>query len=171
MPITLVAACGLNREIGYKNKLLCSLPNDMEHFKEITLNGICVMGRSTYESIGKPLSHRANIVLSRDSKYDPHPTVYVYSDIETVLHEYTSYGDEEVDVFVIGGQQVYEHFLPYANAIELTVIQHKFPNADSFFPEFSLDDFKVISNVSNESNKDNPYDHSFITYKRKQSNK
>jgi dihydrofolate reductase len=143
----------------------------MEHFKESTLNGICVMGRSTYESIGKPLSNRTNIVLSRDSKYDPHPTVYVYSDIETILHEYKSYGEEEVDVFVIGGQQIYEQFLPFADIINLTVIEHKFPDADSFFPEFSLDDFKVISNVYNESDKKNKYDHSFITYKRNVINK
>lgn len=167
MPITLVAACGLNREIGYKNQLLCNLPNDMNHFKESTLNGICVMGRSTYESIGKPLSNRTNIVLSRDSKYDPHPTVYVYGDIETVLHEYVNYGEEEVDVFVIGGDSIYRQFLKYADFIELTVINNYFPEADSFFPEIDLSEFRVVKHVLHKADKDNPYDHSFITYKRK----
>ena len=167
MPITLVAACDMNRGIGYNNQLLCKLKSDMEHFRKITLNGICIMGRNTYESIGKPLSDRTNIVLSRDSKFDPHPTVYVYEDIETILHEYKSYGDEEVDLFVIGGSKVYEQFLPFADFIELTIIEHKFKEVDAFFPAFSLDDFKIVANVYNESDQKNEYDHSFITYKRK----
>lgn len=168
MPITLVAAIDLNRAIGYNNQLLCKLSSDMKHFKELTRNGICIMGRKTYDSIGKPLSGRTNLVLTRDSTYDPHPSVYLYEDIDTVLHEYNNYGEGVSNLFVLGGVSVYQQFLPYADVIELTIIQHKFPEADSFFPAFSLDEFDVVSNIYNEADEKNEYAHSFITYKRKQ---
>lgn len=167
MPITLVAAIDLNRAIGHQNQLLCKLPSDMKHFIELTHEGICIMGRKTYESIGKPLSNRTNIVLTRDSTYDPHPAVYLYEDIDTVLHEYGNYGEGVANLFVLGGASIYQQFLPYADVIELTIIRHKFLEADSFFPAISLDDFEVTSNIFNPADEENEYDHYFVTYQRK----
>lgn len=167
MPIHLIAAIDGNSALGYKGKLLTKLQNDMRHFKSLTDGHFVVMGRCTYEEIGKPLKNRTNIVLSRNTKYNPDPEVLVYYSASDILREYESYAEKQVDLYICGGMQVYKEFLPFADYIHLTIIQHTFPKADAYFPQFDISDWKVVSNVYNESDEKNEYDHSFITYKRK----
>lgn len=167
MPIHLVAAIDRNSALGYQNQLLCTLKNDMKHFKQLTMGNPIVMGRKTFESIGRALPGRANLVLTRDTEYDPSPDVYVYNSVADILREYEEYGNGEVDLCVIGGGEVYSQFLPYADTIELTIINHSFPKADAFFPQFSLDEFEVVSNVFNPADEENEYDHHFVSYQRK----
>nr|BDD46340.1 hypothetical protein 8 [Micrococcaceae bacterium] len=94
MTITLLAACDLNMAIGYKNELLVKLPNDMKHFRQLTENNFVVFGRKTLESIGKPLSNRINLILTKNKKYDAPVGCYVYNSIEDLLNEYYNYADE-----------------------------------------------------------------------------
>jgi dihydrofolate reductase len=168
LSINLIAACGINRELGYKGNLLCHLPNDLKYFKEKTKGNICIMGRKTYESIGKPLPNRHNIVLSHKTNLDLPDSVYLYNSVEELLHEYYNYSNEESEVFVIGGEQIYKQFLPHANRIYLTIIENYFSKVDTWFPPFSFLDWKVTSNIRNEIDEKNPYTHSFITYERRE---
>lgn len=167
MPITLIAAIDRNSALGYQNQLLCTLKKDMEHFKQLTMGNHIVMGRKTFESIGRALPGRTNLVLTRDTEYDPYPDIHVYDSVSDILWEYEEYSDSEADLYVIGGSQVYSQFLPYADTIELTIINHSFPNADVFFPQFSMDDFRVVSNIFNPTDEENEYDHYFVKYKRR----
>lgn len=169
MSINLIAACGNNREIGYKNKLLCHLPNDLKHFKNLTQGNIVCMGRKTYESIGEVLPNRHNIVLTHNTDFKA-PFVYVYHSVEDVLREYESYSNKEAELFIIGGEQVYKQFLKYADKIYLTIIENHFPRVDSYFPPFSFLDWKVTENIKNEADEKNLYNHSFITYERREIN-
>jgi len=167
--IALVAAISRTNQLGYQNKLLCHLPNDLKYFKQITTSGdhnIVVMGRKTFESIGKPLSHRINIVLTKDKKFHCRG-VFTYHSIEEVLRQYKHYGESKPNLFVIGGEQIYRQFLRYADRIYLTIIDHTFENADAYFPKFDLNEWKVISNIKNEADENNPYDHYFVTCERK----
>lgn len=165
MSISLIAAIDLNNGLGYQNKLLCSLKNDMKYFKEKTMNHIVVMGRSTYDSIGKPLKNRINIVLSRDINYDPHPQVFVYNSVNNLLHDYQN-ADENEEVFVIGGSQIYHQLIAFCDTIYLTIINHKFEEVDSHFPKLD-DTWRCVSNIENKADENNPFDHNFLIYRKK----
>lgn len=170
--ITLIACVDKQRGIGYKGELLCHLPNGLKHFKELTKGTICIQGRKTYESIvkrnGYALPDRTNIVLTRDYEYVPSDIeTMVYTSVEDIIHEYEAYAEGNADVSIVGGQQIYEQFLPYADRIVLTVIHDEFEKVDSYFPEFSLNDWKVTQHIENPSDDDHSYNYSFVTYIRK----
>lgn len=162
--ITLIACVDLANGLGKDNDLLVKLPSDLKRFKKLTSNNVIVMGRKTYESIGKPLPNRTNIVLTRDEDYNPHPDVYVYHNINDVLHEHQEYGEGR-ELFIIGGQQIYEQFLPYANKIYLTVVPNAF-KADTFFPELYEEEWELESYESFPSDEDNSHNHIFVKYNR-----
>lgn len=151
--INLIAAVGKNLELGLDNKLIWQIPEDLKYFKEVTTGKTIVMGRKTYESIGRPLPNRKNIVLSR--KKIEINNVEVINDYREVL------GDE--CVFIIGGESVYRLFLPYADNIYLTEIEDS-SNADSFFPNFdkNLYEKEIISEGIYNSVK-----YSFVIYRKK----
>jgi dihydrofolate reductase len=165
--INLIAAIDLNNALGNKNELLCKLPNDMKHFQKLTKNNFCVFGRKTFESIGHPLPNRTNIIITRNDQYQAPEGTYVYSSLSDVIYEYESYNENENELFICGGAEVYRQALSYSDRIYLTIINHKFPEADTYFPQFSLDDWKVTENIKNVADESNPYDHFFITYERK----
>lgn len=167
MSINLIAAMDLSCGIGYRNELLVKLPNDLKRFKELTTNEFVCMGRKTYESIGHPLPNRYNIVLTRDMKYNSSEGVYIYNSINDVLFEYQNYNGNENELYIIGGAEIYNQALPYAEKLFLTVIETEFPKADTFFPRFSLVDWKVIDRVDNKKDENHPYNYSFVTYSRR----
>lgn len=160
MDISLIAAVGKNREIGYKNKLLWHIKEDFQWFKHKTYSKPVVMGRSTYESIGKPLKGRINVVLSRDKDFKPDPMVLVLSSIEEVFYTFRNYNE----VMIIGGEQVYKQFFPYAKRLYLTEIDKEF-EADTFFPDYSLDDW--LQCFSKKGKEDVGFDYFFKVYKKK----
>ena len=123
---TIVVAMGKNREIGVDNQLLWHLPKDLKHFKELTSGHPIIMGRKTYESIGRPLPNRRNIVLSKDKDLLI-PGCEVFDSVLEVL----GLGD----ITVIGGEEIYKLFLPFTRKLELTVVLVTFSDADTFFPE------------------------------------
>jgi dihydrofolate reductase len=162
--IKLIAAIGLNGELGFENKLLCHLPNDLNRFKELTTNSTVVMGSNTYRSIGKLLPNRANVILSSNPHFKV-PGAIVMHSAEEVLRHYYSYFVKS-DLYIIGGQTLYEQFLDYADEVELTIINNKFDQADVFFPKLG-DDWKLKQNIKKYADDKHQYDYTFCTYTRK----
>ena len=151
--ISLIAAVGNNLELGLNNKLIWNIPEDLKYFKQITTDKTIVMGRKTYESIGKPLPNRKNIVLSKKN---------VKIDGVLVVNDYKDILDLQEDIFVIGGQSIYELFLPFADNIYLTEIEES-SEADSYFPNFDRELYK--KEIVKRSNFKN-INYSFIIYKK-----
>lgn len=119
------------------------------------------MGQKTFESIGKPLPGRKNIILSQDHKFTPSDCVVAHS-IEEALK---AAGDSQ-EVIICGGASVYKQFLPLANKMYLTLIDADF-EGDAFFPEFNWDDWQETERVENQPDQENPYKYTFITLERK----
>lgn len=155
--ISIIVVVGKNREIGFKNKLLWDLPKDMKRFKEITTGHTVVMGDKTFESIGRPLPNRKNIVLSLKDEYKA-DGCEVRNSLEDVLKE-ANESDEEF--FIIGGGTIYNLSLPFAYKLYLTVIDDA-PKADTFFPDYS--EFKNIT-LKEEGN-DNGMNYKFLELTR-----
>lgn len=155
--IKIIAAISKNRVLGNDNKLIWSLPNDLKRFKKLTTNNTVVMGRKTYESIGRPLPNRRNIVITRDENYHD-DNIEVVNSIEEALLLCNN------DCFIIGGGQIYQQTLDLAEKIYLTIVDEEF-EGDAFFPELGKDWFK-ISKVDNEINENHNYKYTFIDYER-----
>ena len=150
--INIVAAIGKNRELGAKNKLLWHIPEDMERFKRLTTGKVVVMGRKTYESIPekfRPLPNRINIVVTRDLNYSSSEieknsrqtrTITALS-IEEAIEKAKEFNKE---IFIIGGAQIYEQSLKYADRLYMTLVDKEYPEADVFFPDYSEFKNKIL---------------------------
>lgn len=148
--ISIIVVVGKNREIGCDNKLLWSLPEDMDRFKKVTTGHTVVMGDKTFESIGRPLPGRKNIVVTLDKDYQAEG-VDVRSSLDDVLGEAKASDDE---TFVIGGGTIYGLALPYADKLYITVVDDA-PEADTYFPDFS--EFKNVIYKKDSSQGDLKY--------------
>lgn len=160
--ITLIAAMDFHLGIGKNNQLPWKLPEDLKRFKEITTGHPIVMGRKTFDSIGKPLPNRHNIVVTRNLHWEA-GGVSRFLSPEDVLQYYGNYAQE---VFVIGGAEIYKQFIPHANRMLLTRIFDEF-DCDSFFPKYTRDLWNEISREQHTS-KENEFDYAFIEYRRKE---
>jgi dihydrofolate reductase len=136
-----IAAVDRNNAIGKGGKLPWHYSSDMKFFRETTTGHAVVMGRKTWLTIGKPLKDRLNIVLSRDSNIEPQESLIVFSDIDSVLSFNNSL---TTDLFVIGGAQIYEAFLPHIEKWIITEVPLTVQGADAFMPEGFLEGFKVV---------------------------
>jgi dihydrofolate reductase len=125
--ITLIAACSKNKVIGKENTLIWKVPGDLKRFKELTTGHNVLMGRKNFESIGRPLPNRRNIILTRDKDFKADGCL-VYSDLKEVLELFGN------DLFIIGGEQIYKQTIGYVDYIELTLIHKEF-EGDAYFPE------------------------------------
>lgn len=150
---------GHNNEIGKDNQLLWYIPSDLKHFKQTTKDKTVVMGRKTYESIGKPLADRTNLVLSRVAN-DNILGCFQIDNIQDVLNYHTDYSQ---DIYIIGGQSVYEQFLPYADELIITHVDAEYNDADSFFPDIDYGEWEA--EVKKENYEIEPY-YTIIRYKR-----
>lgn len=171
MILSLIAAVGKNNELGINNQLLWNLPSDLKHFRDITSGHPVIMGRKTFESIGRPLPNRKNIVITRDESYTA-PGIYVAHSLDEALQiAATEQGskfeevDEEVEAFVIGGGQLYLEALPRAQRLYLTHVDAALP-ADTYFPEVSCDEWEEISSESHDADSEHAYNYRFAVYKR-----
>lgn len=152
--ISIIAAIGKNRELGLNNELLWSIPNDLKHFQKLTTGHAIIMGQKTYESIGKPLPNRLNVVLSKDKDLEI-ADVAVCNSIDEAIDIAHDYSDE---IFIIGGGSIYAQFIGKADKLYLTLVDAEF-EADVFFPEYKK--FKKI--VSKSSwHKENNLKYQFI---------
>lgn len=156
--ISLIAVVAENRAIGLNNKLLWDIPEDMEHFRETTRGHPVIMGQKTFESIGRPLPKRVNIVLTQDKNYQPEGCIPVYS-IEQAIEEAKKHDQEEI--FFIGGGMVYKQALPLADKLYLTIVKGNF-EADTFFPDYA--EFKKV--VSRRESHDKNYRYTFLELER-----
>lgn len=163
MILSLIAAIGKNNELGKENKLLFSLPKDMKHFKEVTTGHPVLMGRKTFESIGRPLPNRRNIVVTRDMNYQANGTEVLHS-LDEALEQFKN-TDEEI--FVIGGGEMYKQALPLANKLYLTFVETSVDNADTFFPEFDANEWEEVSKERHEADEKHQWPFTFVEYKRK----
>lgn len=148
MKISLICALGTNRAIGRGNELLWRIFEDLKRFKRITTGHAIIMGRKTYESIGRPLPNRTNIILTRDESYKADGCVVVHSlDSAIKVAEKDPATDE---TFIIGGGEIYKQSIGMANRLYLTLVDDAPQYADTFFPEYS-DFTNIIENVVSES--------------------
>jgi dihydrofolate reductase len=154
--IALIGAMSRNRIIGKDNRLPWRLPADLAHFKSITFGHTVVMGRKTFESIGRPLPGRKNIILTTNPNLKPEGFQIARS-VTEILDQATS-----ETVFIIGGAFTYRQFLPVAQLIYLTLIEADFVG-DASFPELGPD-WRLISQIPGAPNHENPYPHCFLAY-------
>ncbi|WP_054636162.1 dihydrofolate reductase [Thalassobacillus sp. C254] len=159
--ISFVVAMDKQGVIGKDNKLPWYLPADLKHFKETTIDSPIVMGRKTFESIGKPLPKRTNVILTKDENYTAEGCEIIHSPED--VH---NYGDDHGEVFVIGGAKVFEELFPEAEKLYLTIIDEKF-DGDTYFPEWNEEEWKLIEEKEGTVDEKNKYPHRFLTYKRK----
>lgn len=139
MKIILIAALSENRVIGKDNKLIWHIPDDLKHFKEKTSGHPVIMGRKTFESIGRLLPNRTNIIITRDKEYKVEGALIVHSLDEAIS---TAQKNTEKEVFIIGGGQIFEQAIKIADKLYLTIIEGEF-EGDAFFPDYS--NFKKIT--------------------------
>ena len=166
MIMSLVVAMTENRVIGQNNTIPWHLPDDLKFFKRITMGKPIVMGRNTYESIGKPLPGRDNIVITRNPDYQVDGVHVVSSVQEAVeLAGQLTAPDLEAEMMVIGGQQIFELTLPIADRIYLTELHTKIPG-DVFFPKFPHDQWQEIARENRPATPENPFSYSFLILER-----
>lgn len=167
----MIASIGLNSELGKDNKLLVKHSKDLKRFKELTLNKTIVVGRKTFESIlnyndGKPLPNRTHIILSKNKSKSFNPDCYVYNSVQDLLIDYFVNRKYE-EIWVCGGESIYKEFLPYANEIYLTIFHKKFPEADTYFPPFRIEEWEVKENIHHQGDNEIAFGYNFVVYKRK----
>jgi len=158
---TIVVAMGEKNEIGFENQLLWHLPKDLKHFKEITSGHPVIMGRKTYESIGKPLPNRTNIVVSKKNNWFEEGILIVGSIKEAI--KFAKKIDE--DVFIIGGGKIYEQTMELVDRLETTRVKANF-TADTCFPEINEKIWKKVNETYHEKDEKNEYDFCFQTYEK-----
>ncbi|HEY0590801.1 MAG TPA: dihydrofolate reductase [Thermoanaerobaculia bacterium] len=161
MSVTLIAAIARNRVIGKDGDLPWRLPADMKHFKRTTVGHPLIMGRRTFESFGRPLPDRTNIVVTRRPHYRPEGAV-VAASLDAAMKLARA---EDEEIFIGGGEEVFRHFLPTADRMILTWIDEEF-EGDTFFPEFDEREWRVVSREDHEPDEKNEYRYSFVVYER-----
>ena len=161
MIISIVVAIAENNAIGKENKLLWHLPADLRHFKEVTTGHTIIMGRKTYDSVGKPLPNRRNIVITRKSGLKI-PGVEVVHTLEEAL----ILCDEDEEVFIGGGAEIYKMAMSLTDKIYLTVVKGIF-DADTFFPEIDPNNWEETESISFEPDEKNAFGYTFSTLIRK----
>ena len=159
MIVSLIAVVDELLGLGKDNALLCHLPADLQHFKSLTVGKPIIMGRNTFESIGKPLPNRQNIVLSR------HPLTIEGVNIASSLEAAFELTKDQEEVMIIGGASIYEQAMVYAQRIYLTLIHHQF-EADVFFPSFDKTVWVCQKECHRSRDERNRYDMTFYDYQR-----
>jgi dihydrofolate reductase len=165
MEVVIVAALARNRVIGRDGALPWHLPDDLRRFKALTLDGVVVMGRKTFASIGRPLPRRTSLVLSRRATHVvgcEAPTCAVLASVEQALDTARSSGS----LFVIGGAEIYRLFLPYATRLELTHVEVEL-EGDVRFPELDADAFRLVREEPHPADARHAHAFRFATYLRR----
>ncbi len=162
--MNIIVAVDRNWAIGYKNKLLVSIPADMKFFRSTTTGKVVVMGRKTLESFpnGLPLKNRINIVLTANREFKVKDAIICHS-VEELLEELKKYDSD--DIYVIGGDSIYHQMLPYCNVAHVTKIDHAY-EADTWFPNLDeLPEWEITADSEEQTYFDLEYQ--FLKYERK----
>lgn len=163
MIISLVVAAATNNAIGKEGKLPWHLPNDMKHFKNVTWGMPVIMGRKTFESLGKALPGRKNIVITRQTDWKV-PGAVVVKNMEDAL--FVAKETDANEIMVIGGGEIYKAFFDKAKRIYITRVEAE-PEADTFFPVIAHEHWHLVSQKNYEADEKNDYNYSFQTWERK----
>lgn len=167
MKLSLIVATANNNAIGRNNELPWHLPQDLKYFKSVTLGKPVIMGRKTFESIGKPLPGRTNIVVTRQKDWK-FAGVLVAKSVEEALEIGQQFRNEQdnlaEEIMVIGGAEIYRHALPIANRVYLTRIDADVSNADAYFPELPSTQWKLTSEISGDN--DANLKHKFLVFEK-----
>lgn len=155
--ISIIAAIGSNRELGKDNKLLWHIPEDLKRFRQITSGHPVIMGRNTYQSIGKPLPKRTNIIITRDPQFSVEGCLIVHS-LNKAIQKASETDTKEI--FIIGGGQIYSQAICIADKLYLTKVEGSF-DADTFFPDYS----RFHHKISQTERKDEKYKYIFLELK------
>ena len=158
--ITIIAAVADNNALGKDNQLIWHLPSDLKRFKKVTSNHHVIMGRKTYESLGKPLPNRTNIIISRNTDFKAEGCVVVNS-----LQAAVEAAKEDDNPYILGGAEIYQQAILFADKLDITFVHHRF-EADAFFPEIPTSVWKETSREDFQADELNIYDYSFVTYQR-----
>ena len=161
MLISLIVAMAENRVIGRGNQMPWHLPADLRHFKGVTLGKPVIMGRKTFESIGRPLPGRRNVVISRNAEWSADGVECVNS-----LDAALALVQDAAEVMIIGGGQLYREALPLAQRLYLTHIQLSVTDADTWFPDYSQYQWQLQAEELHAPDEKNPYHYRFETLKR-----
>lgn len=160
--IAIIVALDEQYAIGRDGDLLCHLPNDLKHFREITTGQTIIMGRRTFESLPKgALPHRTNIVITSGNAVH-YPGCVVVRSVEEAL----THCKEGEKAFIIGGGRLYRATLHLADQLYLTRIHHSFADADTFFPEIDFSEWELTEKEAHAADEKHRYDYTFLTYQR-----
>lgn len=161
--ISLIWAMDENRVIGYKNALPWRLPAELQYFKKTTMGHPIAMGRKTFESIGRPLPGRENIIITRNPSFQREDCTVYYS-LDSFIEYARKYAGE---IFVIGGAEIFREIFPIADRLYITNIKHAF-QGDTYFPKFPLEGWKLIRREPGIKDEKNPYNYEYLVYERKE---
>lgn len=156
--IIMIAAVAENSALGKNNELVWHLPNDFKRFKSLTTGHHIIMGRKTFESFLRPLPNRTHVVITRQKDYQPEGCIVVDS-IEKAIEVCP----ENKTSFIIGGGEIYNLGLPFADKLEITRVHHSF-EADAFFPEINPDDWTEIQSEFNPKDDKHQFDYTYQTF-------
>jgi len=160
--ISIIVAIAENNAIGFENKLIYWLPNDLKRFKALTTGNTIIMGRKTFESFPKgALPNRRNVVLSRTGKAEDFPGADLYPDLESAL------ASCEGDVYIIGGASVYEQAFKIADKLCLTYVYNTPEQADTFFPEFNKDEWEEVFREEHDTDEKHDQKYAFVDLVRR----
>ena len=159
--IAFVVAYDRNRVIGKSGTLPWRLPDDMKHVRALTVGKPLIMGRRTYESIGKPLPERTSIVLTRDPSFKAEGVLVAHTPKEAL-----ALAGDAPETIVFGGADVFRQFMPMVDRVYLTEVDADVKDGDAFFPSFAPIDFTVVENVPHAADDRHPYSFRFLTLER-----
>ena len=165
MIISIIAAMDKNRLIGIDGKLPWHIPDDLKRFKKITIGHPIIMGRKTFESIGRALPQRKNIIITRDKNFkSPSETIVANSIDEALMNT-----KDDNEVFIIGGGELFQKILPRIDKMYLTFIDYEFRNngQNTYFPSIDFNDWDEIKREVVEKNEHNPFKYTFVIYKKR----
>ena len=159
--ITIIAAIANNNALGKNNNLIWHLPTDLKRFKKTTTGHHIIMGRNTFESIGKPLPNRTTVIITRNPDYKVEGCLVVNS-----LEKALEVAKNDESPFIIGGAQIYEQAISIADKLDITEVHHSF-DADVFFPEINKNTWKESSRELFTADEKNKFNYSFVSYTKR----
>jgi len=158
--VIIIAAIASNNALGKDNQLIWHLPADLKRFKSTTLGQTVVMGRKTYESLGKALPNRKNIVITRNKDFIAGDVTLAHS-----LEQALEISKDQEKIYILGGAEIYSQALPFADLLDLTLV-HAEVEADTFFPVIDRSIWKEMTREDHKKDDMHAYDYSFVTYKK-----
>lgn len=156
--VSLIVCHAEQNVIGFKNKMPWHLPNDLKHVKKLTQGNTIVMGRKTFDSLGRPLPNRRNVVLTRNRDFDAEGI--------DVIHEVADIKELEGEVFIFGGSGVYDQTMDLVDEMHITRIYETF-GGDTFFPEYDESEWELVSSEEGIIDDKNRYPHEFLHFRRR----